>query len=88
MDFAIQIPGTRRRFRADSVIGIIPGIGDLMTLGATLYIFAEAHHLGVPNQLRRKMAGNFATDFGLGAIPLSATFLTCSSHQTPGTSDF
>jgi hypothetical protein len=34
MDFAIQIPGTRTRFGADSIIGFITGVGDLITLGA------------------------------------------------------
>jgi Domain of unknown function (DUF4112) len=69
MDVAWRIPGTSIRFGADSVVGLVPGVGDLVTMGISLYMLAEAHRLGVPKPVLLKMAGNIAIDTGLGAIP-------------------
>jgi Domain of unknown function (DUF4112) len=70
MDMAWRIPGTKFRFGADSVIGLVPGAGDLVTMGVSLYVLAEAHRMGAPKSLLLKMAGNTAIDSGIGAIPL------------------
>lgn len=70
MDVAWRIPGTKIRFGADSVIGLVPGAGDLVTMGISLYMLAEAHRLGIPKPILLKMAGNIAIDTGIGAIPL------------------
>jgi hypothetical protein len=70
MDVAFRIPGTKIRFGADSIVGLVPGVGDLVTMGISLYMLAEAHRLGAPKHLLFKMAGNIAIDTGLGAIPL------------------
>jgi Domain of unknown function (DUF4112) len=70
MDVAFRIPGTKIRFGADSVVGLVPGVGDLFTMGISLYMLAEAHRLGAPKPLLLKMAGNIAIDTGLGAVPL------------------
>ena len=70
MDVAWRIPGTNIRFGADSVIGLVPGAGDLVTMGVSLYLLGEAHSLGVPKPVLLEMAANIAIDTGLGAIPL------------------
>lgn len=70
MDVAWRIPGTKIRFGADSVIGLVPGAGDLVTMGISLYMLAEARRLGIPKPILLKMAGNIAIDTGIGAIPL------------------
>ena len=70
MDVAWRIPGTKIRFGADSVIGLVPGAGDLVTMGISLYMLAEAHRLGIPQPILLKMAGNIAIDTGIGAIPV------------------
>jgi Domain of unknown function (DUF4112) len=70
MDVAWRIPGTKIRFGADSIIGLVPGAGDLVTMGVSLYVLAEAHRMGAPKSLLLKMAGNIAIDSGIGAIPL------------------
>lgn len=70
MDVALHIPGTKIRFGADSIIGLVPGAGDLVTMGVSLYVLAEAHRLGAPRSLLLKMAGNIAIDSSIGAIPL------------------
>jgi Domain of unknown function (DUF4112) len=70
MDYAWRIPGTKIRFGADSVIGLVPGAGDIVTMGISLYMLGEAHRLGIPKSILLKMAGNIAIDSGIGAIPL------------------
>ncbi|CAN5151191.1 hypothetical protein BH10PSE7_BH10PSE7_40660 [soil metagenome] len=70
MDTALRIPGTRIRFGADSVVGLLPGIGDLMTLGVSLYAVCEAYRIGIPRGVLLKMMANVAIDTGLGAVPL------------------
>jgi hypothetical protein len=70
MDFALCVPGTKIRFGADSIIGLVPGAGDLVTMGISLYVLAEAHRLGAPKSILVKMAGNTALDAGVGALPI------------------
>jgi hypothetical protein len=70
MDVAWRIPGTDIRFGADAVMGLVPGIGDLVAMGISLYMLGEAHRLGVAKSVLLKMAANIAIDTGVGAIPL------------------
>ncbi len=70
MDTAIGIPGTRFRIGADSIIGLVPGAGDLVTLGISAYTLMLAARVGAPKPLLAKMAANIAIDTGLGSIPV------------------
>ena len=70
MDAAVKIPGTKIRFGADSIVGLVPGAGDLVTMGISMYVLAEAYKLGLPRTVLLKMAGNIAIDTGIGAIPI------------------
>jgi len=71
MDTAIGIPGTRIRFGADSVFGLIPVIGDAGGALVGLYIVNEARRLGVPPAKLAQMLGNIAADSILGSVPLA-----------------
>lgn len=70
MDSGWGIPFTKVRFGADSLIGLVPGIGDAGAAMVSLYIVLEARKLGVPNHLLVKMLANVAIDTGLGTIPI------------------
>jgi hypothetical protein len=70
-DTAIKIPFTGIRFGLDSIIGLIPGIGDAVMLGASGYIIVLAARLGVPKSLRAVMLRNCLIDFSLGLIPFA-----------------
>ncbi|WFR94296.1 DUF4112 domain-containing protein [Rhizobium tumorigenes] len=70
MDSAIRIPGTGISFGADSVMGLIPGIGDAGGALIGLVIVNEARRLGVSNQLLLKMLGNIGLDTVAGSVPL------------------
>jgi hypothetical protein len=70
MDTAIGIPGTRFKFGADAIIGLIPGGGDLVGLAISAYTLMLASQIGAPKPLLVKMAANIAIDTGLGSIPV------------------
>ena len=65
------MPGTRIRFGWDSIIGLIPGAGDVITglLGSAIVL--HAHRLRVPRVVQLRMLMNIAVDLALGAIPLA-----------------
>lgn len=70
MDSAIVIPGTGIRLGADALIGLIPGIGDLVTAGVSCIIVLEARRMGAPAHVVARMIGNVAIDGIVGAVPL------------------
>ncbi|MDQ1184323.1 DUF4112 domain-containing protein [Agrobacterium larrymoorei] len=70
MDTAIGIPGTRLRFGADSVLGLVPILGDGAGALVGLYIVNEARRLGLPREKIAKMIGNVAMDSVVGSVPL------------------
>lgn len=70
LDSAVGIPGTRFRIGADSLLGLIPGIGDAAALGLSAWIIAEAHRLGAPRSTLFAMARNAAVDAALGLVPV------------------
>jgi hypothetical protein len=70
LDTAFLIPGTNIRFGIDAVIGLVPGIGDVVTTIMSLYIVNEARALGAPRLLIGRMLANVALDGLVGAVPL------------------
>ena len=48
LDSAFVLPGTKVRVGLDSVIGLVPGIGDLVSAALSSYIVWEARRLGLP----------------------------------------
>ena len=70
LDSAVRVPGTGIRFGADSVVGLIPGIGDFVSVGVSTYLLYEAHRLGAPDRIKNRMAANIAVDAVIGSVPL------------------
>jgi hypothetical protein len=70
LDSAFVIPGTNVRFGLDSLIGLVPGIGDAITTLMALYIVREARALGAPRLVIARMLLNVAVDGGFGVIPV------------------
>ena len=49
MDNSIPIPGTGgRRVGLDAIIGFVPGLGDLVSSGASLFVIVRAAGHGLP----------------------------------------
>ena len=70
LDNSIPVPGTRFRFGLDSIIGLVPGVGDLVGGALSLYIILEAARLGVPKPLLVRMGYNVAVDALVGGVPV------------------
>ena len=70
LDARYGIPGTRFSFGLDAIVGLIPGIGDALTLAPQAYLVWRARQLGAPNSLIAKMAVNTGIDTVVGAVPL------------------
>ena len=69
LDDAFKIPGTKFRVGWDGIIGLAPGIGDLLTMGVSLYLIYEAYRLGASRRTLAAMGTNVAIDTLVGAIP-------------------
>lgn len=70
MDTALRIPGTGVSLGADSVLGLIPGIGDFGAAAVSLFIVNEARRLGVPKETLFKMLVNVGFDTVAGSVPV------------------
>ncbi|WP_299281966.1 DUF4112 domain-containing protein [uncultured Tateyamaria sp.] len=70
MDRAVRLPVIGVRVGWDSLLGLIPGIGDVLTLGPAAYIVLKGHQMGVPAHVTLRMLGNVGLDALIGSIPL------------------
>jgi hypothetical protein len=70
MDTAIGIPGTNIRLGADSILGLVPVVGDVGSALIGLAIVNEARRLGVPKAKLAKMLTNIGLDAAVGSVPL------------------
>jgi hypothetical protein len=69
-DSQFGIPGTNIRFGWDAIIGLIPGIGDTLTLIPQAYFLIEAFRLKADSATISKMVLNIVIDWVAGSIPL------------------
>jgi hypothetical protein len=83
LDTKFVIPGTSIRFGLDAIIGLVPGIGDLITTALGAFILIRAHELGAPKLLLARMGANLAIDSIIGAVPLFGDLFDIAfrSHQ-------
>jgi hypothetical protein len=70
LDEEFRIPGTSARVGLDGIIGLIPGVGDAITLVAAALMLREAKRLGVPRHQRARMIVNYAIDLIGGFVPI------------------
>jgi hypothetical protein len=69
MDDAFRVPGTPLRFGWDSVLGLFPGLGDVLTGAVSLLIVHHAWQTGASKFTLARMLGNVGIDFVVGAVP-------------------
>lgn len=58
------------RFGMDSILGLIPVVGDAAALGISGYLIAEAARHGARKRTLAKMMFNSGIDAAIGSIPL------------------
>lgn len=71
LERAFVIPGINRPVGVDSIVGLIPVVGDVATALMGAYIVWEARNLGMSKLQLTRMAANVGFDTALGAIPFA-----------------
>ena len=69
LENVFTIPGTRFRVGLDSMIGLIPVVGDLVAAAMGAWIVWEARNLGMSRWQLIRMSANIGVDTAIGAIP-------------------
>jgi hypothetical protein len=71
LDGAFVIPGTQIRFGLDPILGLAPGVGDVLSAAASVYIIYEARRLGASRGLLLLMGLNVLVDVLIGLVPVA-----------------
>lgn len=71
LDSAFPIPGTTYRIGLDPIVGLVPGIGDLISPLFTIGILWQARDLRLPKVVQLRMIINVAIDTLVGMVPLA-----------------
>lgn len=71
LDSSIRVPFTDFRFGIDALLGLIPGLGDIIGLVLAVYIvFSAGLRFKVPRATLLRMAFNVAIDALSGTVPV------------------
>jgi hypothetical protein len=70
-DTAFLLPGTNVRFGVESLLRLVPGIGDLAASALSCYLLYEAYRLDVPRLLLGRMLANVVLEGVIGAVPIA-----------------
>lgn len=75
LDDLVPIPGTRQAIGADAVIGLVPGIGDLVGSGLSGAVMIDAVRMHAPIPTLARMGLNVVVDALLGLVPFAGDLL-------------
>lgn len=70
LDSTFRLPGTRLHFGWDSIFGVVPVVGDAVTLIPAFYVIWKGYRLGARKRTMARMALNTGLDATIGAIPV------------------
>lgn len=70
LERAFALPGTSRRIGLDSILGLVPVLGDVITAAMGAWLIWEAKNLGMSRFHIARMTGNVAFDTAIGFVPL------------------
>ncbi len=70
LERAFTIPGINRPVGLDSIVGLVPVVGDVITASMGAWLVWEGRNLGMSKFQLARMAGNVGMDTVLGAVPL------------------
>ena len=70
LDSSIRIPGTNRTIGLDGIIGLLPGIGDVISGVISGYIVIKALLMGLPIFVIARMVINLMIEGVIGVIPV------------------
>ena len=71
LERSFTVPGTKLLVGLDSIIGLVPVAGDVLTAAIGLYSVWEARNLGMSKWHVARMMGNIGFDTLVGMIPFA-----------------
>ncbi|MGJ8558862.1 MAG: DUF4112 domain-containing protein [Litorimonas sp.] len=75
MDAAFTIPGTNIPLGLDTIVGLVPGIGDTVSLGIAGYIMSHGVGLKAKKHHMARMGWNIFLDWLIGLVPVIGDLL-------------
>ncbi len=70
LDNRFRIPGTEIRFGFDFLVGLIPGVGDVVSFGLSGLLLTAMARKGASGIVMLKMLGNILLDTLVGTVPV------------------
>jgi len=70
LDESVKLPVVEYRIGLDPILSAIPGVGDALSAGVSLYIVIESARLGVSFTTLLGMLARVSIDFAGGSIPV------------------
>lgn len=70
LDSRFRLPGLGIRLGWDSILGLVPGIGDVITAAPSVLMISDAARIGARKRAMVRMGINTGVDMVLGGIPL------------------
>lgn len=69
LDSAVVVPGTSYRVGLDPILGLLPGLGDLVSPVFAIALLWQARQLAIPKVVQLRMIFNVAVDTLIGVVP-------------------
>jgi Domain of unknown function (DUF4112) len=70
LDSAFRVPGTNIRFGLDAIVGLVPGLGDVVAPIFTVAVLATGLTMRVPAIVLARMVLNAGIDMLIGLVPV------------------
>lgn len=70
MDAQFRLPIIGIRVGLDGIVGLVPGVGDVLMTGPSAWMIAKGWQHGARRRTILRMAANSSIDFLIGSIPL------------------
>jgi hypothetical protein len=70
LDDGFTVPGTKFRVGFDAILGLVPGVGDVVTTASSVALLWVAWKRELPYPVMARMVGNLAVDAIVGAVPI------------------
>ncbi|MEL6644832.1 MAG: DUF4112 domain-containing protein [Pseudomonadota bacterium] len=70
LDSRFRVPGLGIRVGWDSILGLLPGLGDLVTAGPGVVMLYEGWRMGARKRALARIGANTGIDMVVGGVPI------------------